>query len=192
MYPELFVLRHGQTSWNAEGRHQGQMDSALTELGRLQAMRQGRHLAALELSGRLVDCFVSPLGRARATAEIALAAIGRTATVDARLAEIDFGEWQGLTRAEIDLGWPDTRGAHPFDWHFTAPRGEEFDVMLARVSAFLDHLGGPAVIVTHGITSRLLRGLWLGLDRAGMAALDGGQGVVFHLCDGRQTRIGDG
>ena len=112
--------------------------------------------------------------------------------MDARLMEVSFGQWEGLTRAEIDVRWPENRAcADPFAWHFTAPGGERFDALCARAKAFLDDLTGPAVIVTHGITSRVLRGLWLGQDMDGMAAIEGGQGVVYHLSQGRQVRISE-
>jgi len=188
-YPEIFVLRHGQTEWNAEGRHQGQRDSNLTELGRKQAARQGQILAQAGLDPAC-RVYASPQGRAWSTAEIALRALKMTATADDRLKEVSFGMWEGLTAVDIDAMWPDNRAeSDMFLWHFTAPGGECFADLQARTQAFLDDLTGPAILITHGITSRVLRGLWLGLDRAGMAAIEGGQGVVYHLSQGRQTRL---
>ena len=90
-YPEIFVLRHGQTQWNAEGRHQGYLNSDLTELGRAQAEKQGRILSSSTLKKAAVACFTSPLGRAWQTAEIALIGIGRMAIPDERLKEVNFG-----------------------------------------------------------------------------------------------------
>jgi len=58
-----------------------------------------------------------------------------------------------------------------------------------RAKSFLDSLTGPTVIVTHGITSYVLRGLWLGLGPDEMMALQGGQGCVYHLADGDQKRL---
>ncbi len=192
-YPELFVLRHGQTVWNAEGRHQGQRDSALTALGRTQAADQGQILARAVIDPDAVACFASPQGRAWATAEIALAAIGRAPRPDDRLKEVSFGLWEGLTHDEIDDNWPGHREiADGFNWHFTSPEGERLDDLVGRAQSFLDELTGPAVIVTHGILSRVLRGLCLGLDSAGMAAIEGGQGVVYHLKDGQQVRLVSG
>lgn len=190
-YPELFVLRHGQTEWNAAGRHQGRLDSPLTSLGREQAAAQGRLLAGAGLSNGIA-CLTSPSGRTMATARIALAAIGCQATPDARLMEIGFGRWEGLTALDIDMEWPDNRlGVDMFDWHFTSPEGEDFDAVRSRARSVLDDLKGPTVIVSHGITSRVLRGLWLGLDRKDMMDVGGGQGVVYHLKDGKQTKLSE-
>jgi broad specificity phosphatase PhoE len=188
-YPEIFVLRHGQTVWNAEGRHQGQQDSCLTILGREQAAIQGQILADAG-AGESRYVYASPQGRAWSTAEIALQPLGKTAVPDDRLKEVSFGEWEGLTAFDIDARWPDNRAAADrFLWHFTAPGGERFEHLRMRAKSFLQDLTGPSIVVTHGITSRVLRGLWLGLDIHGMADIEGGQGVVYHLADGRQTRL---
>lgn len=190
-YPEIFVLRHGQTEWNREGRHQGRKDSPLTSLGRDQAAQQGRILRSVGLSDASVACFCSPQGRAAATADIALSAIAATAIRDDRLMEINFGQWEGLTLDDIDAHWPGTTDAEPdpFLWSFCAIGGERFDDMAARCASFLGTLTRPTVIITHGITSRVLRGLWLGLDVSEMSDLGGGQGCVYHLRDGAQNRL---
>jgi len=186
-WPEIYVLRHGQTEWNTEGRHQGRLDSGLTQLGRSQATAQGRILRAAGLADCDIDIVASPQGRAWTTAEIVLAEIGKTARSDDRLVEIKFGDWQGLRFSEIEAGWPEmNHHKNDWEWHFTAPGGESFDALAARARAFLNSLTGPAVVVTHGITSKAIRGLWLGLDRAGMGALPGGQGIVYHLENGGQ------
>jgi len=191
-YPEIFVLRHGQTEWNRIGRHQGRKDSPLTELGRAQARDQGAVLAR-ELAGRTdIDAFCSPQGRARDTAGLAVVPLGHVPGLDARLCEISFGQWEGLTFAEISQRWPARMaGAQNdmFGWHFQAPGGESFDDMFVRAKDFLDNLTGPTIIVTHGMTSRFLRGIWLGADPDEMAALPGGQGCVYHMCCGKQRRL---
>jgi len=191
-WPELYVLRHGQTIWNADGRHQGRKDSALTELGRQQAAAQGRILQRMGLADGQVDCFASPIGRAWSTAETALSAIGRKPVADERLVEVSFGAWEGLTRAEVDARWPENGiETDPFAWHFTSIDGERFEDLCERARQFLESLRRPSILVTHGITSRVLRGLWLGLDQAGMSALPGGQGVVYHLKDGQHSCLED-
>ncbi|MEZ5731205.1 MAG: histidine phosphatase family protein [Paracoccaceae bacterium] len=190
-YPELYVLRHGQTEWNAEGRHQGRLDSALTEKGRAQARLLGEILRWAGLAGFSAHC--SPQGRAMATAAIALEGTGLSPSYDDRLCEVHFGAWQGLTAADIAARWPDLAPERhdPFDWHFMSPGGERYEDLRDRASSFLQGLTGPAVIVTHGILSRVLRGLWLGLDHEGAREIEGGQGVVFHLKDGWQTCLRD-
>ena len=190
-YPEIFVLRHGQTEWNTVGRHQGRLDSPLTEIGREQALAQSRILANA-LAGRGdVQAHCSPQGRAFDTAGIILARLGQVAKADDRLCEIAFGDWEGLTIDEIADGWPEIEpmlDAEPFGWHFCAPGGETFDDICRRAQDFLRHLTSPSIIITHGITSRILRGLWLGVGQDEMAALEGGQGCVYHLKKAVQRR----
>ena len=71
-HPELYILRHGETIWNRQGRYQGRKDSPLTQKGRQQAVRQRKLLNAIETLPRKV--FVSPLGRTVETARLAVAA----------------------------------------------------------------------------------------------------------------------
>ncbi len=191
-YPEIFVLRHGQTEWNLAGRFQGRMDSELTAKGQAQAGGQAGLLARAVEGRSGLSAFASPQGRAVKTAAIALAPLGLAATQDARLCEISFGKWEGLSFEEITKGWPEQMKhaeQGEFDWQFNAPGGEIFDVMQARVEAFLSSLSAPSIIITHGITSRLLRGTWLGKTDSDLGELMGGQGCVYHLRDGQQVML---
>lgn len=191
-YPELFVLRHGQTEWNLAGRHQGRMNSDLTALGREQAVKQGKILQVAIAGRDDVVAITSPQGRAFDTAVLALEPVGITPLVDDRLCEIAFGEWEGLTFDDIAAGWPEkimNADTDVLTWHFRAPGGESFETVRSRAVSFLESLTGPTIIVTHGITSRVLRGLWLGGDWDEMAALPGGQGCVYHLADGQHNRL---
>jgi probable phosphoglycerate mutase len=189
-YPEIYVLRHGQTEWNLEGRYQGRKDSPLTDKGRGQAQEQGRLLQAAQIDWNETDAFCSPQMRALTTAQIALDDLDVTIRQDARLCEISFGHWEGRTFAEIEAESPELdHDGDPFLWHFFAPGGESYEDMAARVQSFLDDLKRPAVIVTHGITSRVLRGLWLGVGLDGMRDMPGGQGNVHHLANGAYTQL---
>lgn len=187
-HPPLYILRHGQTEWNRAGRMQGQLDSALTAIGRDQAERQGRILAALGLPDDTMFR-TSPLGRARATASIALRALAGAVAEDDRLREVSVGRCEGLTHAEIDMRFPGLIDRErPFEWYFNCPGGESMATLGARVAAFLDSLDRPTVIVTHGITSRFLRARILGCDWRSLGSADGGQGVVYELVRGMQFR----
>lgn len=189
MFHEIYVMRHGQTIWNAEGRMQGAFNSPLTELGRRQAAAQGALLDPLDLEG--FDAFSSPQGRCFETAGHAVAGkMGRVCTDD-RLCEIRVGEWSGRLRSEFAASGqfrPTPDGE--IELYERAPGGEGFDALEARCRAFLADLQRPAVIVTHGITSRMLRSIVLGLGRQGLDDMEGGQGVIFHLKNGVQTRLG--
>ena len=104
----VLLVRHGQSEWNADGRWQGQADPPLTDLGRQQASDAARALGA-------VDAIVtSDLQRAAETADIISEALGvGPVVVEPDLRERHAGEWQGLTRAEIDRDWPGYLGAAP-------------------------------------------------------------------------------
>ncbi|MGY0503709.1 histidine phosphatase family protein [Luteimonas sp. e5] len=94
----ILLARHGETPWNAEGRYQGQVDIPLSDVGEAQARALGKRLQAVDIDRALA----SPLGRARKTAELALGP-ERSAmlALDAGLAEIAHGEWEGLLASEI-------------------------------------------------------------------------------------------
>jgi probable phosphoglycerate mutase len=181
--PDLWVLRHGETEWNRQGRFQGALDSDLTDLGRAQSRAMG---AALPIppGARL---FSSPQGRAVATA--ALAFPGVAPVLDARLSEIGMGDWSGLTREEIARRWPGPEDEDIFALYARCPGGEAHDALWARVTAFLADLTGPAVIVTHGFTSRFLRAAALGLEPEYAGDMPGGQGVIHHLSQGQARLI---
>lgn len=181
MVPELWILRHGQTEWNVAGRLQGRLDSPLTDTGRAQAAGQGRILEGLVPAGAVLVSSPSP--RARITAEIALP--GVPVVLDSRLAEIDLGQWQGQSLPDIMAMHPEIAAEpDPHLWKFNAPNGESLPEMEARVRSFLDDLTGPTVLVTHGVTSRLMRCLILGLPVTAMSRVPGGQGVVHHVAGG--------
>ena len=183
-YPELFVIRHGQTEWNLARRHQGRLDSPLTEKGQQQARHMGSVLQRV-VGGRTdVAAFSSPQGRAFHTAQLSLASLGWPIKQDERLCEVAFGVWEGLTRDEIDAGWGDQVAyaeQHPVAWNYMSPGGETLADLQLRTDSFLKDLAGPAVIFTHGVLSRVLRARWLRLNEYEMLDLPGGQGIIFHL-----------
>jgi len=189
--PDLLILRHGETEWNLAGRVQGALDSPLTATGRAQAATQGRLLADFGVDGW--DLWNSPQGRAVETARIALGAHAPRLRSDPRLVEVTMGDWSGLHRHEIEAAAP-----HLFEtgddlaWYDFAPNGEGLEALYARTGTFLAELKAPSVIVTHGITSRMLRCHALGLPPGHFDRLPGGQGVVYHLAQGVQTRLSEG
>jgi len=179
--PELWILRHGQTEWNVSERLQGLLDSPLTETGQAQAAQQGRILARVAPADAQV--ISSPSPRAMTTAHLAMP--GRQVALDARLTEIDLGQWQGCTLTEIEQAHPEIAAeTDPNLWKFNAPGGESLSAMEARVRSFLADLSGPAIVFTHGVTSRLMRCVILGRPVTDLSHLPGGQGVVHHLREG--------
>lgn len=189
-YPTLYVLRHGETEWNAERRFQGALHSPLTALGRKQAARQGAILAGLELHG--VDIRVSPQGRAFQTAAIALADQVAHLRTDDRLRELEVGEWSGKLHDEITAKGspgPDTPDGWLARLDF-APGGEGFTALRERCASFLADLTQPTLCVTHGVTGRMLRALALGISTTALEDLPGGQGNV-HVIERKQHRTLD-
>ena len=184
-YPTLYILRHGETEWNLANRLQGHFDSRLTETGRAQAAAQNAILRRCNLSG--FSALSSPQGRALITAQIALDGLGIDVATDAQLAEIGIGAWAGENRGALLRRTPAARDS--YDLYEHAPEGEGFAALYQRCHAFLGSLTGPHVLVTHGITSRMLRLILLGRDLAVLRDMQGGQGVVFHLEGGQQKRL---
>ncbi len=181
-YPDLYVLRHGETIWNQEGKFQGRQDSPLTEKGKGQALRQRVLLSMIKNQPKKI--YTSPIERAVQTARIVVGA-GKNLVIDDRLQEIDFGEWEGLTRQDIKslIDYSFDSGS----WHFQSPGGESFEGILDRIQSFLNDLEEPAIIVTHGITSIVLRGLYMQLNKPDMLSLPKDQGCIFKLSKGKET-----
>ena len=187
-YPEIIVLRHGETEWNRENRMQGALNSRLTEKGITQAQHQLELLSQFDL--RQWDVFCSPQGRAVQTAGFAVAPLVDFVSSDPLLCEIGVGEWQGKIRDQLDFDGARHDGPDgPIALYEHAPGGEGFDRLEERCRAFLGKLTRPTVIVTHGITSRMLRITVLGLGRSELGTIAGGQGNIFHLKDGVQKEF---
>ena len=179
---DLFLVRHGETEWSRSGRHTGWTDVPLTERGREEA----RQLVPLIRSHRIGAAFVSPLQRARETAEL----IGiHDPRVDADLREWDYGGYEGITTVEIQRtrpGWflfddgvaPGPPG-HPGE---TAEQvGERADRMLGKVDAALANTEGVVVLVAHGHFLRVLTARRLGLPASA--------GAHFQLATGTLCRL---
>ncbi|HEX7820928.1 MAG TPA: histidine phosphatase family protein [Sphingobium sp.] len=182
---EIYLLRHGETEWNAEGRFQGHLDSPLNSRGIAQAQAAAQRLTGV---AHTVDAmFSSPLGRARQTADI-LRSLATYPSVqwDGRLQEVSVGSWDGLTHIDIDACWPGLLdGASPFDWFFRSPDGEPYDAVAERVLDWLEDLSGTVIAVSHGLLSRIIRGVYLDLPQAQALQLPVPQDVIWHLRSGK-------
>ncbi|WP_166417315.1 histidine phosphatase family protein [Cochlodiniinecator piscidefendens] len=187
--PELFMLRHGQTIWNAEGRFQGQMNSDLTEQGKRDAARQGSLLSPVFKKFPNAKIVASPLGRVQQTATIALTMHNRTPEFDKNLMEISAGQWEGVTRRDIEKGWPDLFNASQttIDLFMAAPGGEGYETLYNRCKAFLSNLDQPSIVFTHGTTMAVLRGIARNLSYEQVTQLDHRQGCIYHISDEHET-----
>jgi len=134
----LHLVRHAESLWNVQERYQGQADSGLTQLGREQAEALGHWL--FEMVPRVDIVAASDLPRVRDTAEPLTAILGVTPIVDARLREVDVGDWSGKTFDEIASLEPDTVAAVAAGHDVPRGSGETFAQTRVRVVAALDAL----------------------------------------------------
>lgn len=186
-FPKIWFLRHGQTEWNAELRIQGQLESCLSPLGLTHAQQQATVMGPI--MAQSPACFVSPLGRAQQTAEIALG--GKGYATDSRLAEAHAGDLQGMTLPEVAARYPAIWDSNPrhLDLFCAAPNGEGYGRFHARILSFMQSLTGPSVVVAHGLLGQVLRGIAQGLSREEMAALSNEQGCVYVLEHGKEELL---
>ena len=163
---KLLLVRHGQTDWNLNQRFQGQSDVQLNEAGRQQATALAKRLA----HDHIDVLFTSDLQRAHGTANIIAAHHACKIRVDARLREINFGAWEGLTYDEIKQSDPATLAAWEADISTTAaPNGETLNQLTARVESFLNdlhsqHADQTILIAAHGGPLQILLCLALNLS----------------------------
>ena len=161
MLRRIVILRHGRTAWNAERRYQGQADPPLDDVGRSQASEAAGLIAAMS-----PDLLVSSdLSRARDTAAQVAERTGLRPAFDARLRERHLGNWQGLTRGEVQRRFPDEYA----DWlagKDVARRGGESRQEVAdRACQLVSELPEVelTVLVSHGATAMCLSAALLGL-----------------------------
>ena len=189
----LYLSRHGETEANREKRFSGRRDTPLTPKGREQARAVGdilkREVGALPA----LEFVSSPLQRARTTMEIIRKTLDLPSdgyTTDPRIEEIDLGRWDQLTDGEaraLDPALFDARGADK--WHVHVPGGENYQEVAARATGWVQSLSADTFAVSHGALTRILRGLFLGLDWHAMSALDEPQGVVFRIRGNEVVRL---
>jgi probable phosphoglycerate mutase len=153
--PEVWLMRHGETEWSAGGRHTGSTDVSLTDAGRAAAGRIGTLLATQQFTA----VFTSPLARARETCE--LAGLAPAAEVVDDLREWDYGDFEGVTTAEIRETRPDWTV-----WRDGCPGGETADDVGARVDRVVARLrrhDGEVAVFGHGHCLRVMAARWTGL-----------------------------
>ncbi len=175
----IVLVRHGETEWSASGRHTSTSDVPLTERGRHAARALKQRLAGREFALVLA----SPRIRARETAQLA----GFTPDIDEDLAEVDYGDYEGLTTPEIREtrpGWTLWADGSP-GGETLAQAGERADRVLARALA----ANADVAVFAHGHILRVLAARWIGLppERGARLALD--TAALSELGFERETRV---
>jgi broad specificity phosphatase PhoE len=169
MEMRLLAIRHGETAWSRARRFAGSRDVPLTADGRRQCAALVQALAGSPVAA----VYASPLVRARESAEPLVAALGLPLVFEPDFREMCFGEWEGLTRDEVSVRYPDDYAM----WsetpeRFAHPGGETLTAVATRTMRALaalraKHDKETVVLVSHGIVIRLLvlAALGLGPDR---------------------------
>ncbi len=170
--PLIYFIRHGQTDWNAESRLQGQSDIELNDVGRGQALRNGERLRGLVGDGSGFAWVSSPMKRACETMQIVREAVGLPRdgyTVDQRLKEIHFGDWQGFTYPELEARTPGFAEMRERDkWNIVPPGqgAESYALLSARIEPWFRSIETPTVCVSHGGVMRSILRLVTGASDA--------------------------
>jgi broad specificity phosphatase PhoE len=171
---EVWLVRHAETEWSRSGKHTGRTDVPLTDAGRERARELGARLAGHDFALVLV----SPLERARETAR--LAGLGDSCEVREDLLEWDYGDYEGITTAEIQRrrpGWSLWRDGCP-NGEIAADVGARADRVIAEARA----ASADAVAFGHGHMLRVLAARWLGLAPE--------EGALFALATGTLSTLG--
>ena len=162
--PTIYYLRHGETDWNALGRLQGTQDIALNPRGEAQAVHAagllGQLLQQQGCDPARLHWVSSPLGRARATMELARRALKLPRdgyAMDDRLREIGYGVWEGRTLPECEASHPKLYAQRLIDkWTTCPPGGETYADVQRRVGEWYGSITADTVVVAHGGTCRAL------------------------------------
>lgn len=163
----IILVRHGQTEWNRVERFRGRADVPLNDVGLAQAEATGRRVAA---EWQLSAIYASPLSRAMRTAEAIAGHFKLPVQAHPSLADIDYGQWQGLTTDEARVRWPDMVDA----WYNAperaeVPGGETLAELRERAMGTVRdlctrHAGETIVVVGHTVINRIILLGVLGLD----------------------------
>ena len=187
-----YLVRHGETEWNAASRMQGQLDSRLTPLGRQHALNSARLLARLGID----TAFASPLGRVRETVDIIQAEMPIDVTFDDRLKEWSAGDWSGELHADIPQKWPAEWAAWDADrYGRRSPGGENFEDLTDRARHFLADAAGISgtrvAIIAHGLLNRALAGVLLSLTPSETLDIRQTNDTVIRIVDGPGGPVAD-
>lgn len=195
----LYLTRHGETQWNRLGKTQGIQDISLSDFGRTQARGLGERLKSYNAIDAI---YCSDLSRARETAEIIGDKLGLKPSSTDLLREVSFGQWEGLSTAEIEAQYPNGLERWRNDPYFSPEGGESLSAVHHRISSFLEGLKfdhpmdhEDILIVSHAVTTKvIILGLMelplsfitrFKINQGGLSLIDMGKGhnSILYLND---------
>lgn len=185
----IYLFRHGETELNLKGRYQGELDSALTPNGIEQVTNNAKLLKMLIEKPEEWTFFSSPLGRAKQSTNLICDILGFDkckVIEDDRLKEVSVGKWAGLTIKEIEMSWPKLlENTNSYNWYFNSPNGESYDSVVERVSDWLQSIQNKekVIVMSHGLTGRIIRGVFQGLAKDQALVLEVSQNTFFKLAE---------
>ena len=175
---DLWLVRHGVTDWNIQGRYQGQSDTPLNETGLAQAKALAQELKSEQAAGKVFSAiYSSDLSRASGTAQTLADALGLSVQIDPRLREINLGEWEGKDYRSIVAQYNDLLAVRAQDALASHAPGGEFTLQVAeRVRAAADdiaaaHPGETVLLVSHGVALACLIALATGKGLQGVYSM---------------------
>ncbi len=185
MKPTLYLIRHGQTDWNAKGRLQGQTDIPMNALGKSQVEGNAKKLSELSADLQSFDFVSSPINRARETMKLIRKSLGlpiEDFQMDDRLKELNYGEFSSHT-------WEELREARPQDvmdrfddtWGYVIPAGECYAMLSKRVLDWFHELERDTIVAAHAGVSRVLQGYFAKCPENYVAFLDAPQDRVLVI-----------
>ncbi|MFC5707795.1 histidine phosphatase family protein [Aeromonas eucrenophila] len=189
----LYLLRHGQTRYNAEQRLQGRCNSDLTARGEAQASAMGARLREQIAEPARWCVYASPLGRARQTALLVCQQLGIESEQiiwDERLVELGMGEWESCRVPDLLEDHPELDISKP-DWYLQAPGCEGYLSIQRRAQSWLMDctVAERAIVISHGLFGAMLRGAYADLDYVTSWRQELPQDAFFKLSGGRIERI---
>ena len=176
--PTIILLRHGQTLWNVEGRYQGQLNSDLTALGKLQAIENALKISNVIDLNKPFKFFSSPLGRAKETTLIICEKLGINEDkiiFDSNLQEVNYGIFEGQTKVFCKTEYKkEFKAREASKWDYVLDGGgESYEMVTERLTHWLESIKDEkiVVVVAHEMINRALRGIYCSYDVNTMLSL---------------------
>lgn len=184
----IILIRHGETTWNVEGRYQGQVDTPLSPRGLAQGQAAAEALRAVPIDAAVA----SPLSRAQDTCRFAAGLHGLSVETDERLTEISHGAWEGRYAADIEAQYPEEFHLwHTHPERVQMPGGESLEDVRRRARAAFDDIaaqyeGNTVLVCAHDAVNKavLCDLLGLGMDRFWQIKQDNACINVVECTDG--------